>query len=279
MADASRSQIGAPHFRVRLHLRGGALGQHLAHMHHRNDVADRLHKTHVVLDHDQRVLTLQPREQFGGLAGFLRGHARGRLIHQDQLGVLGDQHADLQPLGLAVRQIGRRPVELLGEPDQFGQTFDVFAPGVADTPAQIAQHGGAARPCHVKILAHRKLAEHARHLELTADAGAGDLVFLEILQRGAVKTDGAGARLDLAADDVERSGLAGAVRPDQRDQMTRGQRQRNIMQHLATAERRIETTGEEERHADDRGQHADLDVRGRRDDAHRDIGGEQQGRA
>ena len=36
-------------------------------MHHRNDVADRLHKTHVVLDHDQRVLTLQPREQLEGM--------------------------------------------------------------------------------------------------------------------------------------------------------------------------------------------------------------------
>ena len=71
-------------------------------MHDRNRIADFLYEAHVVLNHDQRVPTLQPVENFRGLAGFLDGHAGRRLVHQDQFGVLRHQQRDLQPLGLAM---------------------------------------------------------------------------------------------------------------------------------------------------------------------------------
>ena len=43
-------------------------------------------------------------EQLGGALGFLVGHAGHRLVEQQQLRVLHQQHADLQPLLLAVAQ-------------------------------------------------------------------------------------------------------------------------------------------------------------------------------
>ena len=63
-----------------------------------------LDELHVVLDHHQRMLALERQEQLGGALGLLVGHAGHRLVEQQQLRVLHQQHADLQPLLLAVRQ-------------------------------------------------------------------------------------------------------------------------------------------------------------------------------
>ena len=77
-------------------------------MQHGDLAAELLDEAHVVLDHHQRVLARQRQEQLGGALGFLVGHAGHRLVEQQQLGVLHQQHADLQPLLLAVReQAGR----------------------------------------------------------------------------------------------------------------------------------------------------------------------------
>src|ERR1700749_1779394 len=100
--------------------------------------------------------------------------------------------------------MGSRSIELLGEPDQLGEAFDMRASGISDVPAQIAEHASALRPCHFKVLANRELAEHARHLELAADTCARDFMLFEILQRGAVEQHRPARGLDLAADDVQR---------------------------------------------------------------------------
>src|SRR5205085_3068213 len=102
---------------------------------------------------------------------------------------------------------------------QLCETHDVRAPTAAYIPAQMCPYAGAARPRDFEILGHREVAEYARHLEFSADAGPRNLVLLQILQRLAVERDRAGARLDLAADDIERRGLAGPVWPDQATQL------------------------------------------------------------
>ncbi|MCY1451418.1 hypothetical protein D9M71_682850 [compost metagenome] len=55
-------------------------------------------KAHVMLHHHQRVLAGQPLEQFGGEFGLGIGHAGHRLVQQQQLRLLHQQHADLQKL-------------------------------------------------------------------------------------------------------------------------------------------------------------------------------------
>ena len=92
-------------------------------MHDRNRIADFLDEAHVVLDHDQRVPALQPVEDLRGLVGFLNGHAGGRLVHQDQFGVLRHQQRDLQPLGLAMGQIGGGRLHLVDEIDEAAKVF------------------------------------------------------------------------------------------------------------------------------------------------------------
>ena len=46
-------------------------------------------------------------QQLGGALGFLRRHAGDRLVDQQQLRLLHQQHADLEPLLLAVRRACR----------------------------------------------------------------------------------------------------------------------------------------------------------------------------
>jgi len=62
-----------------------------------------------VLDHDHGAVRLISLSRLGGLLGLGIGHARDRLVHNRSLGS-GEQHADLEPLFLAVRQRAGDPV-------------------------------------------------------------------------------------------------------------------------------------------------------------------------
>ena len=76
----------------------------------RHPPRDRPHELHVVLDDDHRVPPRERQQQLAGALGLLRGHARDRLVHQQQLRLLHQQHADLEPLLLAVGEgAGRGP--------------------------------------------------------------------------------------------------------------------------------------------------------------------------
>ena len=57
-----------------------------------------------MLDHNDRVFARQRHQQLGGTLDLLRSHAGHRLIHQQQLWILQQQHADLEPLFLTVRE-------------------------------------------------------------------------------------------------------------------------------------------------------------------------------
>src|SRR5712671_1164342 len=50
-----------------------------------------------MFDDDDTVFARQADEQLACFGGFLVGHAGGRLVHEQQPGALGEQHADLQP--------------------------------------------------------------------------------------------------------------------------------------------------------------------------------------
>ena len=80
------------------------LGEHAALVQHRDLARDLLDEGHVVLDHHERVLAGERQEQLAGALGLLVAHAGDRLVEQQQPGLLHQQHADLQPLLLAVRE-------------------------------------------------------------------------------------------------------------------------------------------------------------------------------
>jgi hypothetical protein len=113
-------------------------------------------------------------EQLGGALGLVVGHAGHRFVEQQQLRVLHQQHADLQPLLLAVgeqpggrsawsaRRICRRVSAMRSRSSPNRRANRLFHPLV-----------GLQR--QLEVLEHRVLLEDGGLLELAADAGVGDL--------------------------------------------------------------------------------------------------------
>ena len=89
-----------------LHDFGSALAAALAgagpHVDH---AVGREHHGGVVLHHHHAAAARDAAEEGGGVLGFLVGHAGHRLVHEQELGILGEQHADLvEELAEALRR-------------------------------------------------------------------------------------------------------------------------------------------------------------------------------
>jgi hypothetical protein len=83
-------------------------------MQHSDSFGDLADEGHVVLDDNDGVSSLQVLDDQRGLVRLDLGHTGGGFVKQNDLGVLGDQKPELEPLGLAMTEIGRDLVGLLG---------------------------------------------------------------------------------------------------------------------------------------------------------------------
>src|SRR5262245_22088651 len=101
------AQVDFHHAFVLLHLHHRALAEHLALMQHGDFSSDVAHELHVVLDDQHRALLRHRLQQATRLFRLLVGHARHRLVHEQELGVLNEHHSYLEPLLLAVTQATR----------------------------------------------------------------------------------------------------------------------------------------------------------------------------
>ena len=158
----------------------------------------------------------------GGPLGLLVGHARHRLVHQQQLGVLHHDHADLEPLLLAVGEPAR-PLRRRGRRDRWSRGSR--RPGVRWAPSSRARRV-ASTPLlgrasdSSRFSRTRQVREDGRRLELAPDPEAGDLVLPQPDQLGVLAEDHAARRrLHLARDHVEQRGLARSVGPDHHAQL------------------------------------------------------------
>ena len=183
-----RSEIGLAHLRIVSRSRSTLPSASTwPRCMHRDAFGDLAHEGHVVLDHDDgvrplRLLTIC--EVLWVSAWVMPAVGSSSRMH---LRVLRDQQPELEPLGLAVAEIGGEP----GRPLRSGQS----APAPRRRPAwrshrsrsrRLAQHAGIAAARHLKIAADGQILEHARDLELPPDAGAGDLVLFPVGDVGIV---------------------------------------------------------------------------------------------
>ena len=90
--------------------------------------------------------------------------------------------------------------------------------GSASSVSHSCERPRRCRPI-MHVLEHADALEHAGALEGARQAQRGDLVRLQIVQRGAAIAHLALGRPQKAGDDVEGGGLAGAVRADQADDL------------------------------------------------------------
>jgi hypothetical protein len=94
---------------------------------HGHPAGDAAHELHVVLDDDDGVLAGQPAQQLGRPLHLGVGHAGDRLVDQQHLRVLRQQHPDLQPLLLPVRQQAGLALRLTREADDLQHLVDPVA--------------------------------------------------------------------------------------------------------------------------------------------------------
>jgi hypothetical protein len=85
-----------------------AAREHLALVEHGDGRLEPPHEVHVVLDDDDGGVLAERADEVRGARRLLARHARGRHRRAGYVRLRRDDHADLQPLLLAVRELARR---------------------------------------------------------------------------------------------------------------------------------------------------------------------------
>src|SRR5690606_40077838 len=116
--------------------------------------------------------------------GLLTGHAGDRLVDQKQLRALHQQHADLEPLLLPVRQRAGRPARVRGEPDDSQRLVDPVALLAVRPREQRRPNVLARRACELEVLDDGVLREYRRLLELPTYPLSRDVVLAVTQQVG-----------------------------------------------------------------------------------------------
>src|ERR1044071_5688691 len=174
-----------------------ALGDDPAMIDDRHPVAERLRFVHVVRrQQDGATLLAEVREEAPELAARLWVEARGRLVHEEQIGVPGQRARDGKPLLLTARQL-RDPAAALGlELDDAQQLVDRAA-AVIEGPEQ------AQRLFDGQLVGELRLLElHANPLPQLA---------LVLRPREAEDLYVPGVRVEEPLEDFDRGGLARTI--------------------------------------------------------------------
>ena len=81
------------------------------------------HDVHVVLgeEHADRLLARDLRREPHQLDALARRHAGGRLVHQQQLRLVGERHRELEPLEVAIGELAAGPLGIAAHADEIEQ--------------------------------------------------------------------------------------------------------------------------------------------------------------
>src|SRR5690606_30339422 len=173
-----------------------------------------LDELHIVLDDDDRMLFGQIDQEparFGGL--FVR-HTGGRLVDQQQLGILKYEHPDFQPLLLAMGTEGGLPGEIFLETDRNRHFLDAGLRLGRQLVKKRVPYAAAGFEGQQQVIEYGKASENGRSLEFAAHAQFHDLLLVELYEILAVHHGRSLLGFGLAAQHVNESGLARAVGPD-----------------------------------------------------------------
>ncbi len=114
---ASLAEIDLPRARVRDHFAPRALDDHLAEVQHRDPLGEVEGHVHVVLDHDDRHVARNARDQPQHVAPLVDRQPGEGLVEEQYSWILGQRHGHLDAAALAVRGLGERPVGEVIEAD------------------------------------------------------------------------------------------------------------------------------------------------------------------
>ena len=143
---------------------------------------------------------------------FMLGQPAGDLVEQQKLRLDRQRPRQLQPLAL---QQGQRPRRYIGFVIKSGRPEHVAAAPVTLALGRAPAEDGADQ----KVLEHAHVGERMRDLIRAADTPPRAAMRRHHGHIGAVEQDAAAARRDVAGDQVEQRGLAGAVGADDRERL------------------------------------------------------------
>ena len=168
-----------------------------------------------MLDDDDAVFAGEGEEQFSGAMSFVVGHSGGWFVDQENLRILGEEHADFEPLFFSVGELAGEPVAFGVETDQREQRVDPVALRGARPVEQCRENAARTLEREQEIFPDAVLAVDRGGLKFSADAEAIDLVFG---QRGEVgipaKFDFPRVGFGAAGDEIEERGFPRAVGAD-----------------------------------------------------------------
>src|SRR5207302_9395163 len=163
---------------------------------------------------------------------FLAVHPGRRLVEQEEPRLHRERPADRDDLLYAEREIGD---QLLAAPLELEELDDLLhaAPmgRLLAARAPPEETAGEHARAHVAMAAEQDVVEHGHpaeqlhELERARDPVRGDPVWPQALDRCFAEHDSTGGRSIKSTDAVQETRLAGAVRPDQRRQRARIDRQ------------------------------------------------------
>ena len=161
----------------------------------------------MVLDEEHRELEVvaDPPDEGTELGDFLVVQAARGLVEEEQPRLCDERASELDALLDPVRQRRRRKQRAIAETHDVEHLVRLLLPHASTSPVRPDEH----------VLEHRHRAEELDVLERPRDALPDDPVRRRPQDRGAVEQHLPGVRLVEPGDDVERSRLARAVRPDE----------------------------------------------------------------
>ncbi len=240
-----RAEVGADHLRMAPHLLRLPGRQGLAEIQAVHVVAHRRHERHVVLDHQDGELEgpaqLQERVAEGG--GLPRAHPRRRLVEQDEVGIGGQHGGQFDVLEHAVGQPVHLPVQQTREAEDLGQGLGPPGePPLVGPGAREAQDAGGRGVAGGEMLGGEKVGpdrgapDQADVLEGPGHPGRRPLVGREVGDVDAPEPHPAVVGPAEPADDVEQRRLAGAVGPDDPDDLQFADHEGDVAQRPDAAE-------------------------------------------
>ena len=194
--------------------------------------AEFAHEGHVVLDDHDRLVLLISLSSSAGLLRLDVGHAGDRFVDQQQLRVLRQQHADLEPLLLAVAQARRPAVARVGQADGLQDAVDPLGSSPAHAPEQRAhdavidverQQRGCPRRSGFRTPSASGTCGRCRARRCAVSSSW-------VRSVSPSKRTSPVVRPGLAGDDVHHRRLAGAVRADDGAHLAGLERQRQVVE-------------------------------------------------
>src|SRR4051812_8834455 len=238
------SDVGLDDARVGLRLGGRPLHELGAVVEHDDPVGEGGDEAHVVLDDDDGdvVVPAQAPDRADQLLDLGVRQAGGRLVEQQQPRLHEQRAAQLDGLVQTVRQLVGRQVcgppqaVALQQVERLGAQLLLGAAG-ARQPQRPLQRStrepGVGAAHHLLRVGRGALQRGAGGGAGAARAGVGRAT--PRLALAAVDPHGAAGRLVVPADAVEQGGLAGAVRPDEPEDLARLDGEAHLLQHLDAA--------------------------------------------